>query len=220
MVRMVLLLSLAWLTVVASPAVDLTRMLRDPATLVVAGFSEIIVGLTFGLAILLPQAGLGLAARLADMQAGLSAAALFNPGGQHEPDSMLGTVMMLAATVLFFTLDLHLALFQLLTASVQAMPLGGMGLHLDLDGFLAMLGTSFVLGLAVLTPVILGLFVLDVAVAYATRSMPQANVYFLALPLKVAMALLLLAASLLFAPTLIGRLFNDAFARLPAVFGA
>jgi hypothetical protein len=34
------------------------------------------------------------------------------------------------------------------------------------------------------------------------------------------MALLLLATTLAFAPTLIGRLFQDAFARLPAVFGA
>jgi flagellar biosynthesis protein FliR len=50
--------------------------------------------------------------------------------------------------------------------------------------------------------------------------MPQANVYFLALPLKVAVALMLLAMTLAFAPTLIGRLYQDAFARLPAVFGA
>jgi flagellar biosynthetic protein FliR len=220
MVRMVLLLALAWLTVAAAPAVDLAPMLRDPATLLLAALGEVVIGLTFGLAILLPQAGVGLAARLADMQAGLSAAALFNPGGQHEPESMLGTLLMLAATVLFFTLDLHLELFRLLTLSTQALPLGGMGLHLDLDAFLAMVGTCFLLGMAVLAPVILGLFVIDLAVAYATRSMPQANVYFLALPLKVAMALLLLAATLAFAPTLIGRLYHDAFARLPGVFGA
>jgi flagellar biosynthetic protein FliR len=219
-VRVVLLLSLAWLTVAASPAVDLSLALRNPVTLLLACASELLIGLTFGLVILLPQAGLGMAARLADMQAGLSAAAIFNPGGQNEPESLLGTLIILAATVLFFTLDLHVALFGMLTASVQALPLGGLGLHLDLDGFMAMLGASFLLGLSVLAPVILGLFVVDVGVAYATRSMPQANVYFLALPLKVAMALLLLATTLAFAPTLIGRLFQDAFARLPAVFGA
>ncbi|MGH8105701.1 MAG: flagellar biosynthetic protein FliR [Arenimonas sp.] len=50
--------------------------------------------------------------------------------------------------------------------------------------------------------------------------MPQANVYFLALPLKVAIAFLLLAMTLPFMPTLIGRLYQDAFARVPAVFGS
>jgi flagellar biosynthetic protein FliR len=220
MVRMVLLLSLSWLTVCATPAgTDLAAVVSNPVSLLLACGSELLIGLTFGLAILLPQAGLGFAARLADMQAGLSAATLFNPSGQNEPESMLGTLLMLAATVLFFTLDLHLLLFQMLTASAQALPLGGGGIHLDPDGFFAMVGASFLLGLAVLAPVILGLFVVDIAVAYATRSMPQANVYFLALPLKVAMALLLLALTLALAPALIGRLFQDAFARLPVVFG-
>lgn len=219
LVRVILLLAFSWLTVLASPAAASPGYWRQPVGLLLSCASELLIGLTFGLAILLPQAAISLAARLADMQAGLSAASLFNPGGQHEPESMLGTVLMLAATVLFFTMDLHLLLFQALSASVKALPLGLMGVHLDMDGFFAMVGSSFILGLAVLAPVILGLFLVDLGVAYATRSMPQANVYFLALPLKVAVALILLAMTLAFAPTLIGRLYQDAFARLPAVFG-
>ena len=218
-VRLCLLLAVTWLTVLAAPDVLPRPYWRQPIGLLLACASELLLGLTFGLAILLPQAALSFAARLADMQAGLSAAALFNPGGEHEPESMLGTVMMLAATVLFFSLDLHLRLFQAVSASVHALPLGQLGIRLDPEAFFEMLGSSFVLGLAVVAPVILGLFVVDVGVAYATRSMPQANVYFLALPLKVALALLLLAMTLAFAPALIGRLYQDAFARLPAVFG-
>lgn len=219
-IRIALLLALAWLTVLAAPSLAPLPHWRSSAGLILASASELLIGLTFGLAILLPQAAIGMGARLADMQAGLSAASLFNPNGQHEPESMLGTLLLMAATVLFFTLDLHVQLFQLLTLSVQAMPLGGLGLHLNLDAFLAMVGGSFILGLMVVAPVVIGLFAVDVGVAYATRSMPQANVYFLALPLKVAVALLLLAMTLAFAPTLIGRLYQDAFARLPAVFGA
>ena len=74
--------------------------------------------------------------------------------------------------------------------------------------------------MAVVAPVILGLFMLDIGIAYATRSMPQANVYFLALPLKVAVALLLLALTLAFAQALVGRLYFDTLSRVPAVFGA
>lgn len=218
-VRTVLLLALSLLTVVSAPAMVAPAHWANPVGLVLAGVGELLIGLTFSLTIVLPQAALGMSARLADTQAGLSAAALFNPGGQHEPESMLGTVMLLAATVLFFTLDLHLALFRMLVASVQAMPLGALALRLDLDAFLAMLGAAFLLGLAVMAPLILGLFVVDIGVAYATRSMPQANVYFLALPLKVAVAFVLLALTLAYAPALVGRLYLDAFARIPAVFG-
>lgn len=219
MVRTVLLLALSLLTVAGYPAVIAPAHWANPVGLLLAGVGELIVGLTFALTIALPQAALGLSARLADTQAGLSAATLFNPGGQHEPESMLGTVMMLAAIVLFFSLDLHLALFRLLVASVQAMPLGALALRLDVDAFMAMLGSAFLLGMPVMAPVILGLFAVDIGVAYATRSMPQANVYFLALPLKVAVALILLGLSVAYAPALIGRLYLDAFARVPTVFG-
>jgi flagellar biosynthetic protein FliR len=218
-VRLALLFSLAWLTVLSSPTFIAQPYWQNPVGLMLACGSELLIGLTFGLSILLPQAAMGMSARLADTQAGLSAASLFNPSGQHEPESMFGTIVLLAGTVLFFTLDLHLLLFQVLTTSVRVMPLGAMALHLDMDAFMAMVGTSFMLGIAVVAPVILGLFAVDIGVSYATRSMPQANVYFLALPLKVAIALLLLAMTMAFAPTLIGRLYQDAFSRLPAVFG-
>lgn len=220
MVRIVLLLATAWLTLLVAPSLEPMPHWGQVGGLLLAGVSELLIGMTFGLAILLPQAGISMAARLADMQAGLSAASLFNPGGQHEPESLLGSILLLAATVLFFTLDLHIELFRLLSTSVRVMPLGAISLHLDLEGFLAMVGSSFALGLMVAAPLIIGLFAVDVGVAYATRSMPQANVYFLALPLKVAVALVLLAMTLVYVPMLIGRLYQDAFARLPAVFGA
>ncbi len=220
LVRITLLLGMAWLTVLASPAVAPPAAWHQPAGLMLACASELLLGLSFGLAVMLPQAALAMSSAVADLQAGLSAATLFNPGGQHEQSTMTGTVWMLAATVLFFTLNLHLLLFRTMAASVAALPLGAIGLHLDVEGFMGMLGSSFLLGLAVMAPVILGLFALDLGVAYATRSMPQANVYFIALPLKVLVALLLLAMTLRFAPALLGRLYQDAFARLPAVLGA
>jgi flagellar biosynthesis protein FliR len=50
--------------------------------------------------------------------------------------------------------------------------------------------------------------------------MPQANVYFLVLPLKVAAGMALLALSMWFAVELIGRLYRDSLQRVPALFGA
>jgi flagellar biosynthetic protein FliR len=100
------------------------------------------------------------------------------------------------------------------------LPVGHVRLHADPAALLGLLGSAFVLALAVVAPVVVGLFAVDAGVAYATRSMPQANVYFLALPLKVAMALLLLAATLPYVPALLARLFRDALVRVPALLGA
>lgn len=217
MVRIVLALALAWLTVLAMPAES--EVLRGPVNWIAAAIGELSVGMVFGLVLLVPQAALHMSGWLVDVQAGLSAATLFNPGAQGEMQSMLGSAVMLLATVLFFTLDLHLDLYRALVASARVLPLGQAGVRLDLSAFLGLLGSSFVLGLMVVTPVMLGLFAVDVGVAYATRSMPQANVYFLVLPFKIAVALLLMVATLPFMPALMGRLYRDAFARVPELLG-
>lgn len=217
MVRIVLAVALAWLTVLAIPTGS--DALRGPVNWIAAAMGELTIGLVFGLVLLVPQAALHMSGWLVDVQAGLSAATLFNPGAQGDMQSMLGSALMLLATVLFFTLDLHLDLYRALVASARVLPLGQAGVHLDVTAFLGLLGSSFVLGLMVVAPVMLGLFAVDVGVAYATRSMPQANVYFLVLPFKIAVALLLMAATLPFMPALLERLYRDAFARVPALLG-
>ncbi len=217
LVRIAFALGLAWVTVLAMPFSNSTW---HPASWAVAALGELLIGLVFGLAILIPQAALHVSGWLIDVQAGLSAATLFNPGMQGDMQSLLGNALMLIGTVLFFTLDLHLELYRALIASSQVLPLGGMGGRLDLPAFFGLLGSSFLLGLMVVAPVIFGLFAVDIGVAYASRSMPQANVYFLVLPLKIVVALLLMVATLPFVPMLIERLFRDAFARIPAMLGA
>ncbi|MEG3184641.1 flagellar biosynthetic protein FliR [Novilysobacter erysipheiresistens] len=217
LVRIVLALGLAWLTVLAMPAQMYTA--QAPINWGMAVFGELTIGLVFGLVVMVPYAALHVAGWVVDVQAGLSAGMLFNPGAQGDMQSLLGAGLALLATVLFFTLDLHLALYRALVASTQVLPVGRGGVGLDLDAFLGLLGSSFLLGLMVVAPVMLGLLVVDVGVAYATRSMPQANVYFLMLPLKIVVALLLMVATLPFVPALLNRLFRDAFSRAPALLG-
>lgn len=220
LVRMALLLALAWMTVLSLHSIEPAKHWGLPLGLVLAGLGELLIGMTFGLALLVPNAALHTAGWLVDMQAGLSAANLFNPNNAGSAESLMGHALMLASIVLFFTLDLHLLLFRGMVASTQWMPLGALDIRLEPEGLFGMLGSSFLLGLMVVAPVVLGLFCIDLGVAYVTRAMPQANVYFLVLPLKVAAGLALLALSLWFAVEGMGRLYRDALQRVPAVFGA
>lgn len=211
-VRMILLVAMTWLAVGVMPHVAVG------GDMMLAACSELLVGACFGLAVMLPMAALGLPARLLDLQAGLASASLFNPSLQTA-DSLLGTILSLAGTQIFFALGFHVMVLRGLIASARWVPLGAVARAPHLDALLAMLGSQFMLGLMVVLPVILGLFAIDVVVAYASRSMPQANIYFLVLPLKVAAVLFLLAGSLRLAPTLIGRLFADALAGSQAMIG-
>ncbi|MDE3071453.1 MAG: flagellar biosynthetic protein FliR, partial [Pseudomonadota bacterium] len=149
---------------------------------------------------------------------GIAAASLFNPS-TRVTEALVGTAVQWAGMMVFFATGLHLQLLQGLVASIRVVPLGDGRLVLSPASFAAMLSSQFLLGLMVVIPVVLGLFAIDLAVAYASRSMPQANVYFVALPLKVLSAFVLLAGALRWAPMLIGRLYRDAFAALPGLAG-
>ena len=219
LVRLMLALALAWLTVLSMPLGGDVLPAPGAVDWAIAIAGELMIGLAFGLVVLLPNAAVHVAGWLVDVQAGLSAGALFNPGAQGEMQSMLGAALMLVTTVLFFTLDLHVELYRALVASVQVIPLGQVRGGLDPAGFFGLLGSSFLLGLMLVAPVVLGLLAVDIGVAYATRSMPQANVYFLMLPLKVVIALLLMVATLPFVPAMFDRLFRDAFNRVPSLLG-
>jgi flagellar biosynthetic protein FliR len=223
LVRIVFAMALAWLTVLAMPDAPSTAVFSLEASgaagWVTAALGELAIGMVFGLVVMIPQAALHTSGWLIDIQAGLGAATLFNPGGQGDPQSLLGTALMLLGTVMFFILDMHLELYRGLVASTQVLPVGGLGVRPSAEGFFGLIGSSFLLGLMVALPVLLGLFAIDVGVAYATRSMPQANVFFLALPLKVMAAILLLVVSLRYAPALMLRLYQDAFSRVPAMLG-
>lgn len=211
-VRMVILLALSLLalgTQRTAPQVDLD----SPVRLVTMMVGESVLGLTLSLAFVLPIAALGFSARVVDMQSGLAAANLLNPAS-HTNESIFGTIVHWGGMIVFFAAGLHVLLLRGMVATLDVIPLGKGGLAIAPDTFMTMVSSQFLLGLMVVVPVILGLFAIDLVVAYASRSMPQANVYFVALPIKVLAGLLLLAATLRAAPVLIDQLFHHTFSSL------
>jgi flagellar biosynthesis protein FliR len=215
-VRMCVLLALIMLAVGVGkpPVIDLDP--DHPALFVLALGSECVLGFTLSMAVVLPMAALGFSARVLDMQSGVAAASLFNPAS-HADQSLAGTAVQWTGMLVFFALGMHLLLMQGMVASIDLVPLGSGGMLVSPQVLLDKLSSQFMLGLMVSAPALLGLFAIDLVSAYASRSMPQANIYFLSLPIKVVAVFVLLAGSLRYAPALIERLYRDAFTVLPGV---
>jgi len=218
-VRTLLLLVVTALAVGGTRVAPIAFNAEDPMAFACSLFGEAALGLTLSLAVVLPAAALAFSARLVDIQSGVGSASLFNPALKAN-ESLAGTAMQWAGMMIFFALGLHVLLIRGLTASIELVPLGSGNFLISPGRFFDMLSSQFLLGMVVVAPVILGLFAVDLAVAYMSRSLPQANVYFVSLPLKVAAGFVLLAFTLRFAPVLIERLYRDAFSSVPAFSGA
>jgi flagellar biosynthetic protein FliR len=104
---------------------------------------------------------------------------------------------MLAVTV-FFAIDGHHALMRGIAFSIEQVPPGTL-FSVDPQALVRQFGAMFSLGLALIAPAFVCLFIVELATAVMSRVLPQANVLMLVIPVKIFVGLAVLALSL---PTL------------------
>ena len=154
--------------------------------------AEFLMGLIIFFPMQLVFAAIGFWGRLMDMQIGFSAAGIFHPGASSQ-ESLIGTTFSLAAISIFFLLGIHHQFLNFILLSYDAFPIGKL-----VTGFNVMTLTSFMtavfsVALMMFAPVIIMLWLLDVFAGFLSKNMPQMNVYFVLLPLKIAVGLYLLS---------------------------
>jgi len=193
MVRVALTFALALLTFAnRGPVPAAAGWLATPGALLVPVAAEIFIGALLGLGVHVLFAALALAGRLMDVQIGFAIGSIFDPVTRTSAN-ILGALMSLLGITLFMLSDAHLQLAQLVSSSIDLLPLGQMPrLNDPLQPLLAA-GWMFTLGLAFAAPVAVALLLTDVAFAVASRNMPQLNVLVLAIPMKVIVGYLVLA---------------------------
>lgn len=181
--------------------------------------AELCIGTAAALGIHLVFATLRFYGRLVDMQIGFAAAGVVDPTTNNF-EALLGSGMAFAALILMLSWNFHHDLLLGLTSSIAAIPFGVTSLHLDPRQLAIILSYQFSLGLVVILPIVISLFLVDVVIAYSSRMMPQVNIYFVSLPLKIAIGLLIAATTLRFAAPALKNMFRLAVSGWPRLVGA
>lgn len=179
---------------------------------------ELVLGIALAFSIHLVFGTLRFVGRLVDMQIGFAAAGIVDPTTQRV-EALLGSAMAFTALVMLFSWDMHHDLVRGIAASLQAIPLGVMAITAGDPSWLAFLvGQQFLFAFMLVSPIVIGLLLLDVVIAYSSRLMPQVNVYFIALPLKIGIGLLLAALTFRTGAEPLRRLFDNAAASWTPLF--
>lgn len=177
-------------------------------------FSEFLTGMMLAFGIHVAVAALDMAGRLIDTQIGLNASGVFDPATSNVV-GIVAEFFSLGFLMLFVALDLHHVLLRAVSQMLVVLPPGKSPMPFLSPALLAQLGQQFLAAFLLASPVVLGLWLTDVAFAFLSRSMPQANIYFLALPVKLGVGLLLLVLSLPLIVQGMSSLFLRAVAPLP-----
>lgn len=204
-VRVIFVLLLA--VVVTAPAgVPVPPQGLDLGGLVLLSAVACLQGALIGAALRAAISAFGFGGQLVDFQMGLSAAAVLNPATQLQ-SSLISTLMEMLGALLFLAMDMHHVLIRGLAEAFRAMPAVQPSSSL-LQGVIDQSSLLFVYGLALVMPIVVGLFLVDVTIAVISRSMPQINIYFVALPIKGFAGLALFAMSLMYMGPMARRIFN------------
>lgn len=196
--------------IVSATGTTLARPLAGAGELLGHAATELVVGaaLAFGLAAAF--AAFLFAGRLLDFQFGFSIASLIDPATRsHAP--LLGTALNLAAVAAFLALDGHHMLVRALAFSLEHFPPGRPVSELNFAALGAQFGVMFTLGLAMAAPALFAILLLDLGFAVASRSMPQMNVFIVAIPFKIALGFAVLALSLRYVGTTMQKVFDSVF---------
>ncbi|HEY7933602.1 MAG TPA: flagellar biosynthetic protein FliR, partial [Solirubrobacteraceae bacterium] len=165
------------------------------AALVVEG---LLVGLAFSFSVSVLMAAVESAGTLIDIASGFSYGALINPANNQQ-SGVISQFYALIGTAIFLIIGGDAWLLQGLGHTFALVPLSSAPqIHSLVSGAEQTFSTIFTAALEIAAPVLLALFMTEAAFGVVSRVVPQLNVFAVGFPAKVAVALLVVGASLPF----------------------
>ena len=163
-----------------------------PANLLTMFAGEIVLGMSLGIIVRMLIAAVQIGGGIINFQMGFSMVNAIDPmTGQQEP---VTTHFIYMCTMLtFLSLNGHLNLIRALGSSFDLVPPGGLFLTPKLmNEVMSFSKEMFVLGIRIAAPVILALFLVDLALALISKMAPQMNVMTMGFPIKIMVGFLFL----------------------------
>lgn len=163
--------------------------------LVLISLAEVATGAVLGFGVFAAFGAFSVAGKILDIQSGFALGSVYDPVTRAGAP-LFSTMLNLLGVLMFFVLDGHHAMLRGIAFSLQQAPLGGGFPNFDADAPIRQFGLMFSLGVSLIAPVMVALFLIEVALALLSRVLPQMNVFVVGVPVKIVAALALLALTL------------------------
>lgn len=157
----------------------------------VAIAKEILIGTLIGFAADLAFGAIQVAGAAMGMGSGFESSRIFNPA-LGEGGSAFDQIFVMTATMVFLMIDGHHLVLIALQKTFDALPLNSPLPFNGLETIMLTTAAFISAGIHLALPVMTALLLTDLTLGLLARVAPQVQVYFLGLPVKVAVALLAL----------------------------
>ena len=186
---MALLVLAATMTPIALAQGDGGELPTEALPLALAMAQESLVGLALGFAVSLIFTAVQVGASLMDLGIGFAMAEIVDPATSAR-GSVLGAFYSMVVTLAFLAIGGAEALLQGFIGTYDAIGVGAsVPMEAMLDNVITLVGQLFVMGFQIAAPVLITLLLADVVLGIVARTVPQMNVFFVGIPLKIGIGL-------------------------------
>jgi len=161
--------------------------------------SEFVLGLLLGFAASLIFTAVQMAGHLLDMQIGFGIVNIFDPqSGQQVP--LIGNFKYILALLVYLSANGHHVFLSALFDSFKTIPVTTVVFHAIplTELFVNIISGAFVLAFKITVPVLIALFLTDIALGILARTMPQMNIFVVGIPIKIVVGVFVLSTALPF----------------------
>jgi flagellar biosynthetic protein FliR len=192
------LLSLLLFPVVTSHFSDVSNPIpQEMSRFLLVMAQEILVGVLIGFVSNLVFVAIDMAAKIMGLQIGFQGANLLNPLS-NTPSSALEQFYSLLILMLFLAINGHHWLIAALARTFEITPPGTFVLtQLSIERLMALTNETFATAIRIALPIIGTLLLADLGLGLVARAVPQVQVFFLGMPLKMGLGLLVLALTMI-----------------------
>lgn len=202
-------------------AVKAPPAMPDSTMQLAAGIGgELIFGLVMGLGMSLTFIAISWAGEIIGQQMGMNLAETFDPqfgsGG-----SLVGDLYFMLTLIIFLLVRGHHAMIEGLAASFSTLPLLSAGMNADLfDVFIGLMTSATLLAVKVASPMLVTMLVVDVALGFLGKTVPQINVMNAGLTLRSGLGIAVLIVGLMLTSKVMREALFDSAQTLSHVWGS
>lgn len=169
---------------------------NDPLSPLLLIIKEVFTGVTIGFFVRVLFLAVNVAGGIISLQSGFSFARFMDPFSMAQM-SVMEQVTNLMAMMIFFAVDAHHVLIKGLAVSLKELPVGAPALSPSLLQYLInTTGKIFSTGLRIGAPVIIALFLVDLALGILSRLIPQVNIFVEGVSMKILITAIIFSFSL------------------------
>ncbi|WP_338446519.1 flagellar biosynthetic protein FliR [Pelagerythrobacter marensis] len=213
LIRVLVGLALA-LALVGGRQDEIVAVLAAGSSLVTIAAGELLIGGAIALCLQLAFGAILWAGGAVDIQAGFGLAMVADPTTQAQMP-LAGTVFVYVAAAVFFGTGGMFDLLALWSASLEIFPFAAGTRSFDPAALAVLLSSTFLFATGLFGLVMLVVFLLDVAIAFMSRTLPQMNVLLLGFQVKSLAMLATLPMAVALSSAIVLRLLRVALETAP-----